>query len=183
MMEELWTPAKRLKMTAAEAVVDPPDADLGAGDCAADQRITLETLGLGSILPAALFQDRKILTDFPSKPEELPAHLPDDFVRDELKDVNPHATARDRHLCFRSEDHVYFWKGQQVARSVTQFTEPFCEERVIALMRSGKNWPRAGYFKPVVPQSLLNRLRNKPAVEELVAVLAQERPDEFRVCV
>ena len=56
-----------------------------------------------------------MFTSFPSKPEELPAHLPDDLVSDVLKDVNPRA--RDR--------HVYFWRGQQVARVVTQLIHQF----------------------------------------------------------
>ena len=50
-------------------------------------------------------------------------------------------------------------------------------------MRSGKNWPLVGYLKPVVSQSLLNRWRSKPAVEELVAVLEREGVRMSLVCV
>ena len=41
---------------------------------------------------------------------------------------------------------------------------------------------RGWAFEACSFRSLLNRLRNKPVAEELVAALERERPDEFRVC-
>ena len=108
---------------------------------ATDQWIPLlETLGLDCILLGEYFRIREILTSFPSKSEELPAQLFDDLARDLLISINLYI--RDECLYFRSEDHIYFWKGKHIAYSITyfahQFPESFYEERIIDLMRNSK---------------------------------------------
>ena len=65
-----------------------------------------------------------------------------------LASVHPHP--RDNYVVFEPLEHAYFVSGQRVPRSVTGlvhlFTEDFDAEKAIALMMTGRNWPRSPYL-------------------------------------
>ncbi|CAE7324220.1 ANKRD50 [Symbiodinium sp. CCMP2592] len=148
-------------------------------------RITLENQGLGKRLPPKLLRLDTRATEFPLRPAELPAYLPEEFIADRLREVNGHA--RDRDLSFCAKEHVYFWKGHRIKTSVTQmvhsFTEPFCENRVIQAMMQGSRWPRPGYLKPLSTNELSKILQHAPGTEPIRTELASENlQDEADVC-
>ena len=145
--------------------------------------VNLKMLGVDFVLPKQIaYQEH--LSSFPERPLELPATIPDDFVKDTLAELNAHP--RDRNISFQADDHIYFWKGQRVSKSVTQFIHkfaaPFCEEQVISSMRESCNWPRPGYLKTTLSESQKNKLRKIPGSEELLAELQRLERDELKVC-
>ena len=145
-------------------------------------QVNLKLLGADIVLPKQLEDHEQ--PSFPKRPRELPATIPDDFVKDTLAELNAHP--RDRSISFQADDHVYFWKGKRVSRSVTQFikefTEPFCEEQVINSMRQSRNWPRPGYLKTSLSENQKNELQKLPGSEELLAELKRQERDELKVC-
>ena len=148
-------------------------------------RITLENRGLGNRLPSTLLLLGSKTTEFPLRPAELPAYLPEEFITDRLQEV--HAHARDQDLAFCAKEHVYFWKGHRINTSVTQlvhsFTEPFSEDRVIQAMMQGSRWPRPGYLKPLSTNELSKILQKAPGTELIRTQLASENlQDEADVC-
>lgn len=91
----------------------------------------------------------------PQPPPNLPTGFMDDtFVLPEHKTrlstlLHPHP--RDARIQFEEKRHLYFVDGVQCSCSVTAvchaFSEEFEENKAIALMRKGKNWPRWGYVE------------------------------------
>jgi len=65
-----------------------------------------------------------------------------------LERLNPHENDAD--ITFKEEEHVYFYKGQKLEKSVTEivasyFTK-FDRDSALRMMKNGKNWPRAEYM-------------------------------------
>ena len=102
-----------------------------------------------------------------------------------------HSHPRDARVQFFQEPHVYEIDGVPTIGSVTglvhAFAEKFDAESVIVKMMAGRNWPRAGYMKPVVPllaldelcahpggSVLLQALTDHPAEEHIIAAAARE---------
>ena len=146
------------------------------------KRVNLRLLEVETVLPKELADHEP--SSFPERPAELPATLPDDFVKDTLADLNAHP--RDKNISFRADDHVYFWKGERVSRSVTQliheFAEQFCEQQVISSMQESSNWPRPGYLKTMLSESQKTQLQKMSGGEELLAELQRQDRDELKIC-
>ena len=145
--------------------------------------VNLKLLGVDIVLPKQI-ASHEHLSSFPERPRELPATIPDHFVKDTLAELNTHP--RDRNISFQADDYVYFWKGKRVSKSVTQlihkFTAPFCEEQVISSTRESCNWPRPGYLKTTLSESQKNKLQKIPGGKELLAELQRPERDELKVC-
>ncbi|CAE7244816.1 ANKRD50 [Symbiodinium natans] len=169
----------------------PPIEDCGPSpatklrklDTTQQNPVNLKLLGVDIVLPKQI-ASHEHLSSFPERPRELPATIPDHFVKDTLAELNTHP--RDRNISFQADDHVYFWKGKRVSKSVTQlvhkFTAPFCEEQVISSMRESCNWPRPGYLKTTLSESQKNKLQKIPGGKELLAELQRPERDELKVC-
>ena len=83
--------------------------------------------------------------------------------------LNPHE--RDSCLTFDASSHTYAWNGRCTLGLVTGLiklvSQPFDPDAVIAAMRAGANWPKAGYVIPYASLDLLAQLANMPGSKEL----------------
>ena len=83
----------------------------------------------------------------PSDPSTIIHQLPTLFT---LSDQHPHE--RDQSIQFVSDTHSYLVHGARTEASVTGLVHVFAQEfhaqTIIATMKSGANWPRAGYLRP-----------------------------------
>ena len=94
--------------------------------------------------------------------------------------LHPHD--RDRHVRFESEGHVYYIRGKQTNGSVTglihALARPFDADEVISNMMAGDRWPRAGYLRPFLGETVLKRVRQVDA-DLVLALLDSPRNDTW----
>ena len=118
----------------------------------------------------------------PAKPQDLAEiihKLPEMTL---LSTCHPHP--RDAHLTFVSSSHTYYVDGVATAGSVTGLIHAFCQafnsSEIIHKMRTGRNWPRPGYFRSV--PVMLELLKSIAETEQLREVLGRATLDEEVFC-
>ena len=118
----------------------------------------------------------------PAKPQDLAEiihNLPEMTL---LSTCHPHP--RDAHLTFVASSHTYYVDGVATAGSVTGLIHAFCQAfnsgEIIHKMRTGRNWPRPGYFRSV--PVMLELLKSIAETEQLREVLERATLDEEVFC-
>lgn len=145
-------------------------------------RLSLRDLGLEAMLSPMVRDGYVQRSVMPEKPLAWPAVCPE--VIDHMRLLNAHP--RDARLQFDAPSHTYFWDGQKVGISTTgllhQFSQGFNAEEAIAKMQSSRNWPRPGYLKPYVPNSVRLALGKLGYADQLLALLSARPLSEEHVC-
>ena len=97
--------------------------------------------------------------------------------------LNGHA--RDSRIQFISQGHVYLIDGARSMGSVTglvhQYARALDADAAVLMMRTGRNWPRAGYLRRPIDQETLRTLASHDGAQRLVELLSAECWDEHAI--
>ena len=119
---------------------------------------------------------------FPTSPSHFDARCQPDL--DLLKLF--HASPRDFNVVFEAAAHVYHLHGRRSHGSVTQVIHSFCKafdaHAVVAGMKSGSRWPRAGYLRTNPDVRAFARVAQlEPGLLPLSAALPRDEPQICRI--
>ena len=99
---------------------------------------------------------------------------------------NLHQHPNDILITFEAASHTYYLNGCQTDGSVTglihRFAQVFDAPSVIRKMQAGRNWPRSGYIKAVIPLDVIMKLLDTDGTDPLVNALTQVPRNEDLIC-